>query len=88
MAAPTSRNIINCEGINKAYEIKPLITDLSIGISQGERIGVVGVNGGGKSTLLKILAGVIEPDSGRVSRRNEIKFGVLKTKTSNKNKSR
>lgn len=77
MATPNARNIINCEGVNKSYEIKPLINDLSIGINQGEKIGVVGINGGGKSTLLKILAGVIEPDSGRVSRRNEIKFGVL-----------
>jgi ATP-binding cassette subfamily F protein uup len=77
MAVPIGKNILNCEGVNKAYELRPLITDLSIGISQGEKIGVVGVNGGGKSTLLKILSGVVQPDSGRVSRRNDVSFGTL-----------
>ncbi|MDP4750964.1 MAG: ATP-binding cassette domain-containing protein, partial [Candidatus Nanopelagicales bacterium] len=51
--------------------------DVSLGISEGERIGIVGRNGGGKSTLLKILAGLEEPDAGRVTRANWAKLGSL-----------
>ncbi|MEY3099089.1 MAG: hypothetical protein RIS32_880 [Actinomycetota bacterium] len=63
-----ARNIINIEGVSKAFDIRPLLVDVSLGISEGERIGIVGRNGGGKSTLLKILAGLEEPDAGRVTR--------------------
>ena len=72
-----SRNIINIEGVSKAFDIRPLLVDVSLGISEGERIGIVGRNGGGKSTLLKILAGLEEPDAGRVTRANWAKLGSL-----------
>jgi len=72
-----ARNIINIEGVSKAFDIRPLLVDVSLGISEGERIGIVGRNGGGKSTLLKILAGLEEPDSGRVTRANWAKLGSL-----------
>ena len=72
-----ARNIINIEGVSKAFDIRPLLVDVSLGISEGERIGVVGRNGGGKSTLLKILAGLEEPDAGRVTRANWAKLGSL-----------
>lgn len=72
-----ARNIINIEGVSKAYDIRPLLVDVSLGISEGERIGIVGRNGGGKSTLLKILAGLEEPDAGRVTRANWAKLGSL-----------
>jgi ATP-binding cassette subfamily F protein uup len=72
-----ARNIINIEGVSKAFDIRPLLVDVSLGISEGERIGIVGRNGGGKSTLLKILAGLEEPDAGRVTRANWAKVGSL-----------
>ncbi|MBM3656435.1 MAG: ABC-F family ATP-binding cassette domain-containing protein [Actinobacteria bacterium] len=72
-----ARNIINIEGVSKAFEITPLLVDVSLGISEGERIGIVGRNGGGKSTLLRILAGLEDVDSGRVTRANWAKLGSL-----------
>ena len=61
-----ARNLINAEAISKQFGIAPLLSSVSLGISESERIGVVGRNGGGKSTLLRILAGIETPDSGRV----------------------
>lgn len=72
-----ARNIINIEGVSKAFDIRPLLVDVSLGISEGERIGIVGRNGGGKSTLLKILAGHEPPDEGRVTRANWARLGML-----------
>jgi len=72
-----ARNIINIEGVSKAFDIRPLLVDVSLGISEGERIGIVGRNGGGKSTLLKILADLEPPDQGRVTRANWAKLGML-----------
>ena len=72
-----ARNIINIEGVSKAFDIRPLLVDVSLGISEGERIGIVGRNGGGKSTLLKILAGQEAADEGRVTRANWARLGML-----------
>jgi ATP-binding cassette subfamily F protein uup len=72
-----ARNIINIEGVSKAFDIRPLLVNVSLGISEGERIGIVGRNGGGKSTLLKILAELEPPDEGRVTRANWAKLGML-----------
>ena len=72
-----ARNIINIEGVSKAFDIRPLLVDVSLGISEGERIGIVGRNGGGKSTLLKILAEQEPPDEGRVTRANWARLGML-----------
>ncbi len=62
--------ILTAEEIVKRYAIKPVVEKVSLTISDGERIGLVGVNGTGKSTLLKLLAGLEEADSGNVMRRN------------------
>ena len=70
-------NIINIEGVFKAFGIRPLLSDVSLGVSQGERIGIVGRNGGGKSTFLKVLAGIEPVDEGRVSQANWVKLGML-----------
>lgn len=67
-------NLINCENISKSFGLKTLLDEVSLGVQENERIGVVGLNGGGKSTLLKILAGVEPVDSGRVSRANDLRM--------------
>ena len=72
-----ARNIINIEGVSKAFDIRPLLAGVSLGVSEGERIGIVGRNGGGKSTLLKVLAGIEPPDEGRVTRANWARLGML-----------
>ncbi|MDR2279364.1 MAG: ATP-binding cassette domain-containing protein, partial [Gordonia sp. (in: high G+C Gram-positive bacteria)] len=64
----TNTSLITAEKISKSFGIRALLDDVSVGVHEGERIGVVGLNGGGKTTLLEILAGITEPDSGRVSR--------------------
>ncbi|HEX6452564.1 MAG TPA: ABC-F family ATP-binding cassette domain-containing protein [Trebonia sp.] len=70
-------NLISAERIAKAYAPHVLLDGVSLGISEGERIGIVGRNGAGKSTLLSILAGASEPDSGRVARTSGLRVGYL-----------
>ena len=71
------RNLLNLESVSKAFDIRPLLSSVSLGINEGERIGIVGRNGDGKSTLLKIMAGMEPPDSGRVAKAGEVSIGVL-----------
>ena len=71
-------NLLNLERVSKSYGIRPLLTDVSLGISAGERIGVVGRNGDGKTTLLDVMTGVEEPDTGRVSRQRGLLVGYLR----------
>ena len=59
-------NIINIEHIDKIFGDKVIFHDASLGIQQGDKIGIIGINGTGKSTLLKIIAGEEEPDTGEV----------------------
>ena len=75
MAAPT--NLINLENVSKAYGLKTLLDGVSIGVNVGDRVGVVGLNGGGKSTLLKILSGTDTPDSGRVAVMNDLRQAMV-----------
>ncbi len=70
-------NLINLEQVSKSYGVKPLLDSVSLGVQEGERIGVVGLNGGGKTTMLEVLAGVEEPDSGRVSRVGGLRMAVV-----------
>lgn len=70
-------NLINCEDVSLSYGLKPLLDHVSLGINGTDRIGIVGLNGGGKTTLLEILTGLQEPDSGRVSRRSNLRFAVV-----------
>ncbi len=69
--------ILSAEHITKAYTLKKLLTDVTLYIGEHDRIGVVGINGTGKSTLLKILAGIKEPDSGTVMRKNGLRVSFL-----------
>lgn len=70
-------NIINIEHIHKIYGEKIVFEDASFGIHAGDRIGIVGINGTGKSTLLKMTAGLEEPDSGQIIRQNNLKIAYL-----------
>ena len=70
-------NLINLESVSKAFDIRPLLDGVSLGVNDNERIGIVGRNGGGKSTLLKIIAQTLPPDSGRVAKANSVKVGML-----------
>jgi len=71
------KNLLNLESVSKAFDIRPLLNKVSLGVNEGERIGIVGRNGGGKSTLIKIMAGIEAPDAGRVAKANSVKVGIL-----------
>ena len=59
-------NILNIENISKSYSENPLLKNISLGINEGDKIGLIGKNGTGKTTLLKIITGLEEPDEGRI----------------------
>lgn len=70
-------NLMTLENICKSYSEKTLLENISFGINKGEKIGIIGVNGTGKSTLLKIIAGVEVPDSGTVTKANRVRVEYL-----------
>ena len=72
-----ARNVVNIEEVSKAFDIKELLVGVSLGVSEGDRIGIVGRNGSGKSTLMKIIAGIETPDAGRVTKSNSARIGLL-----------
>jgi ATP-binding cassette subfamily F protein uup len=69
--------LLSCESLGKSYGVKPLFTDLSLGLCDGDHVGLIGPNGSGKSTLLKILAGLEEPDRGIRSVRRQLRIGYV-----------
>jgi ABC transport system ATP-binding/permease protein len=73
----TSVNLVNLEQAAKAYHERVLLDHVSLGVSAGQRIGVVGRNGAGKTTLLAALAGAAELDSGRATRARDVTIGYL-----------
>ncbi len=70
-------NLVNLEQVHKSFGIRPLLDGVSLGVAEGERIGVVGLNGGGKTTLLEVLSGLEPPDSGRVSHVGGLRMAVV-----------
>ncbi|RVX44812.1 ATP-binding cassette subfamily F protein uup [Nonomuraea polychroma] len=70
-------NLVNLESVSHAYGPKPLLSDVSLGVEAGERIGVVGRNGGGKTTLMSVIAGDVRPDTGRVTHTRGLRVGFL-----------
>ncbi|MEU8178642.1 ABC-F family ATP-binding cassette domain-containing protein [Microbispora hainanensis] len=70
-------NLVNLESVSHAFGPKPLLADVSLGLEEGDRIGVVGRNGGGKTTLISIIAGTLKPDSGRVTHTRGLRVGAL-----------
>jgi ABC transport system ATP-binding/permease protein len=72
-----SANLVNLERVGKAYGTTVVLDDVSLGIAGGERIGVVGRNGGGKTTLLRLITGDETPDSGRVTRTGATRIATV-----------
>ena len=66
-------NVLNIEHVSKLYGEKKIFDDVSYGIHEGDKIGIIGINGTGKTTLLKIIAGLEEPDEGQVIRQNGLR---------------
>ncbi len=75
MSAP--RNLVNLSGVGKGYAARTILSDLTLGVAAGDRIGVVGRNGDGKSTLLRLIAGTEEPDAGAVTRTGTVTLELL-----------
>lgn len=74
---PVMVNLINLEQVQKSFGLKTLLDGVSLGVQSGDRIGIVGVNGGGKTTLLEVLTGIEPPDAGRVSRNSDLRMAVV-----------
>ena len=70
-------NLVGLEGVSHEYPNRVVLDNLTIGIHAGDRIGVVGRNGDGKSTLMSVIGGSLTPDSGRVTMRGGIQVGML-----------
>lgn len=70
-------NLLNVENVSKTYMERAVLDDVSVGISDTDKIGVVGTNGTGKSTLLGIVAGVVSPDEGKVVQGNSLRISYL-----------
>ncbi len=70
-------HLLGAEALHVEYPTRVIFDSVTVGLNEGDRIGVVGRNGDGKSTLLRLLAGRLEPDAGRVTRRGGIRIGML-----------
>jgi ABC transport system ATP-binding/permease protein len=74
---PTARNLLNLKAVGKGYGSRSVLRDITLGVSAGERIGLVGQNGNGKSTLLRLIAGVEPPDAGAITRTGDLDVALL-----------
>ncbi len=72
-----ARNLLNLKEVQKGYGSRSVLSQITLGVSAGERIGVVGENGGGKSTLLRLIAGIEQPDAGLVTRAGDVGVALL-----------
>jgi ATP-binding cassette subfamily F protein uup len=70
-------NLVNLENVSKAFGLRVLLDSVSLGVGEGDRIGVVGRNGGGKTTLLRVLARLEPPDAGRVTHVGGLRLALL-----------
>ena len=73
-------NILNVEKVSKTYGEKQLFDEVTLGVNKGDKIGVIGVNGTGKSTFLKIIAGLEEADAGQVVKGKGVTVAYLEQK--------
>lgn len=69
--------LLGCDSLSLDFPTKRVFRNVTLGVNEGDRIGIVGRNGDGKSTLLALLAGALEPDSGRVTHRRDLRIGLL-----------
>ena len=69
--------LLGCDSVGLEFPTKHIFDSVTLGVNEGDRIGIVGKNGDGKSTLLSVLAGAIEPDDGRVTHRRDVTVGIL-----------
>src|SRR4051794_27255485 len=76
MTAP-ARNLVNLKDVAKGYAARTVLEGVTLGVNAGDRVGIVGANGDGKSTLLKLIAGVEEPDAGQVTRVGTLGLSLL-----------
>jgi ABC transport system ATP-binding/permease protein len=74
---PAPRNLLNLKAVEKGYGSRSVLREVTLGVSAGERIGVVGRNGDGKSTLLRLMAGVELPDAGALTRTGGLEVALL-----------
>src|SRR6202046_3002537 len=74
---PTARNLFNLKEVEKGFGSRTILNEVTLGVTAGERIGVVGENGGGKSTLLKLIAGIEQPDAGTLTRTGDVDVALL-----------
>ena len=65
--------LLGCEKVRVDFPTKEVFSEVSLGVDEGDRVGIVGRNGDGKSTLLNLLAGTLEPDEGRVLRNGAVR---------------
>jgi ABC transport system ATP-binding/permease protein len=77
MTAPPPRNLVNLKDVSKGFGSRSVLRDVTLGVSAGDRIGVVGRNGDGKSTLLALISGAEEADAGAVTRAGDLELGIL-----------
>ncbi|MFP5363689.1 MAG: ABC-F family ATP-binding cassette domain-containing protein [Thermoleophilia bacterium] len=72
-----ARNLLNLKSVCKGYGSRSVLREVTLGVAAGERIGIVGRNGDGKSTLLRLIAGAEQPDSGNVTRARDLELALL-----------
>jgi ABC transport system ATP-binding/permease protein len=77
MAGSPAPNLVNLEAVSKGFGTRTLLDSVSLGVGRGERVGVVGRNGDGKSTLLRLMARKDLPDSGRITHNRDVRIGYL-----------
>jgi ABC transport system ATP-binding/permease protein len=73
----TARNLLSLKDVAKGYGSRSVLREITLGVAAGERIGVVGQNGGGKSTLLRLIAGIEPPDAGALTRASDVDVALL-----------
>ena len=77
LSSRLGRKIIEIDNISKAFDGKQLVRDFSYNLLRGDRIGIIGPNGYGKTTLVRMICGLLEPDSGTIVRGDTVKIGYF-----------